>query len=144
MAKAPEQPNVHVRKPGDPNTPTVRTNDPISNEAERKMFEDEQRREDEESQRQMKEQEEQAKREQEEADQRRSLLQDIVKSPEGFVVRDESNGDALDKLVADGDAYKTNIQSGKGGLDVEERVFLSGKGYENLRSVFGPDMGVKK
>jgi hypothetical protein len=119
-------------RPTDPDD-LVRSNDPITNKAEQKRAEEAQVDLEEESRRQEEEQTKQAEEEQRRADERREAMQEIVKSPEGFVVRTEDNA-----------AYQTNVQSGKGGLDVEERVYLAERGYTQLRDVFGPDLGAKK
>lgn len=144
-AAKPSQPTVHVAQPSKTDTKTIETNDPVTNEAERKVAEEELSKP---QQRQMEEdlkaQEEEQKRQQELADQRRTLMQDIVKSPEGFVVLEDSNRDALEDARVEGLVSHTNVQSGKGGLDVEERYFITDKGYSQLRQVFGENMGVKK
>jgi hypothetical protein len=142
----PLQPNTQVRMPPRPTDPDdlVRSNDPITNKAEQKRADEAQVDLDEESRRQEEEQKKQAEEEQRRADERREAMQEIVKSPEGFVVRTEDNAGALDALVTEGTAYQTNVQSGKGGLDVEERVYLAERGYTQLRDVFGPDLGAKK
>jgi len=64
-----------------------------------------------------------------------SLMKSIYASNEGFAVR--KDGDDLDYALAEGLVYMNAVQSGKGGLDVEERVYLSDKGYNILRDYHG-------
>jgi hypothetical protein len=141
----PKQPTVHVRQPPRDDTPTIRTNDPVTNEAERRIAEEEQTGPQEQAAREaQKAQEEEAKRQQELADQRRELSKSILSSNEGFVAVDDSNREGVEDARREGIVHVYTVQSGPGGLDVEERVEVTSKGYENLRSVFGENLGVKK
>lgn len=133
----PSQPTVHAKGP------TTPSNDPITNEAERKLAEEELGGTDQ-TEADLKAQEEEIREQQRLADQRRTLMQDLVKSPEGFVVLDQSNSEVLEDARVQGLVYHTNVQAGRGGLEVEERYFLADKGYQSLRSVFGEDLGVKQ
>lgn len=143
--EAPAQPTVHVQQPPKADTKTIRTNDPVTNQAEKQLAEKElEGPEREEQERLIKEQEEEAKRQQELADQRRQLMQDVIKSNEGFIKREEGNAEAVDDAWREGLLYSETVQSGPGGLEVEERFFVTSQGYENLRSVFGQNMGVQK
>lgn len=139
---APSQPTTQVRQPGSPDTKTIRTNDPVTNKAEEQLANEQQEEDDAIAEEQMRQQEEEAERQQEEFKLRQDILKEIAKSPEGFVVREEGNSEALGLAQAQGLVYHNNVQSGKGGLDVEERYYISHDGFENLRTAFGPSLGV--
>lgn len=139
---APSQPTTQVRQPGSTETKTIRTNDPVTNKAEEQLAEEQQREDDAIAEEQMRQQEEDAKRQQEEFQLKQDILKAIVQSPEGFVVREDGNSEALGLAQAEGLVYHNNVQSGKGGLDVLERYYLSASGYDNLRTAFGPKLGV--
>jgi len=140
---APAQPTVQVRQPDSPDTKTIRTNDPVTNKAEQSLAEEAARDEAAIGEEQERAAAEEAKRLEEEHQAKMELLQAIVQSPEGFVVRGDDNDAAFGLAAADGLVYHNNVQSGKGMLDVEERVYLSSKGMENLTTAFGPSMGRK-
>jgi small-conductance mechanosensitive channel len=145
MAEKPKQPAVHVAQPPRQDTKTVESNDPVTNEAERRIAQDELTGPDEERARaEQQAQEEEAKRQQELADQRRTLMQDILKSNEGYVVREEGNQEALEDARTQGLVHAYTVQSGPGGLEVEERYAVSDKGYSSLREVFGENLGVAR
>ena len=133
MAK---QPTVQVRQPARDDTPTMETNDPVTNQAERQLAEDAQAELDARS-------EEEAARAQEEHDMTMDLMRAIVESPEGFVPVEEGNAEAVGLAYGRGLIYFSNVQGGKGGLDVIERAFLSAAGADSLRTAFGPGMGKK-
>jgi hypothetical protein len=137
----PSQPTTQVRQPDSPDTKTIRTNDPITNKEEERLANEAQEEQEQIGEEQRKQQDEDAKRQQEEFKARQDLLKEIVQSNEGYVVRDEGNQKALDLAMADGSVYCVNVQSGRGGLDVEERVFLSESGTSQLKTAFGPGMG---
>lgn len=140
---APAQPTTQVRQPPSPDTPTIRSNDPVTNAAEFRLAEQTQQM-NEEQQRQVQEQQEQeAKRQQELHDQRMELVRGVVQSNEGFVVLEDGNRDAVEDARVQGLVYITPVQSGPGGLEVEERVFLAAKGTDMLRTAFGENMGRK-
>lgn len=141
--EAPKQPTVHVQQPPKQDTKTIRSNDPVTNEAERRIAEEELGPDDEAAKQQQQQQEEEARRQQELADQRRELMQQILKSPEGYVIGEESNLEALEEARTQGLVHYYTVQSGKGGLDIEERYEVTSQGYEQLRSVFGQNFGVK-
>lgn len=138
---APKQPTTQVRQPDSPDTPTIETNDPITNREEERLAREAQEEQEAVSQEQVRMQEEEAKRAQEEHQARQDTLRAIAQSPEGFVVRDDTNREGLDLALVDGSIYYSNVQSGPGGLEVQERAFLSASGYEQLRTAFGPSMG---
>lgn len=142
-SEAPKQPTVHVQQPPKQDTKTVRSNDPVTNEAERRIAEEELGPDDEAAKASQQQQEEEAQHQQELADQRRELMQEILSSPEGYVVGEEGNLEALEEARTQGLVHYYTVQSGKGGLDVEERYEVTGQGYEQLRSVFGQGLGVK-
>jgi hypothetical protein len=141
---APSQPTVQVRQPSSPDTKTIRSNDPVTNKAEQSLAEEAAADEAAIGEEQERAAAEEAKRLEEEHQVKMELLQEIVQSPEGFVVRNKDNNDAYDLASVDGLVYHNNVQSGKGMLDVEERVYLSSKGMESLTTAFGPSMGRKK
>jgi hypothetical protein len=138
---APKQPTTQVRQPDSPDTKTIRTNDPITNREEERLATEAQQEQDEIGEQQRKQQDEEAKRQQEEFKLRQNTLKQIVQSNEGFVVRDEGNTKGLELAQAEGHVYFANQQSGPGGLEVEERAYLSASGYEQLRTAFGPGLG---
>jgi hypothetical protein len=140
---APSQPTVQVRQPGSPDTKTIRSNDPVTNRAEQSLAEEAARDEAAIGEEQARAAAEEAKRLEEEHQMKMELLLAIVQSPEGFVVRDEDNDDAFGLASVDGLVYHNNVQSGKGMLDVEERVYLSSKGMDSLTTALGPSMGRK-
>lgn len=145
MPDKPKQPTVQVQQPPKQGTKTIESNDPVTNEAEQRIAQNELTGPDEERARaEQQAQEEEAKRQQELADQRRTTMQDILKSNEGFLVRDEDNADALEDARVQGLVHSYTVQSGPGGLDVEERYSVTDKGYSSLRSVFGENLGVRK
>jgi hypothetical protein len=144
-APKPSQPTVHVAQPPKDNTKTIESNDPVTNESERKIAEQElENPEQQRIEEELRAQEEEQQRQQELADQRRELMQEVLKSPEGFVVREEGNQEALEDARVEGLLSHTNVQSGPGGLEVEERYFMTEKGYSQLRAVFGENLGVQK
>lgn len=63
------------------------------------------------------------------------FMEGLYNSNEGFAPR--KDGDDLDYALAEGLVYMNAVQSGPGGLDVEERVFLTDKGYNILRDYHG-------
>lgn len=138
MAK---QPTVQVRQPDSPDTKTMETNDPVTNQAERQLAEEAQAEADARSEEEVRKQEEDAARAQEEHDMTMELMRAIVGSPEGFVPVEEGNNEAVSLAFSRGLVYFSNVQRGPGGLEVEERVFLSGAGADALRTAFGPGMG---
>lgn len=125
------QPTVH--EPG--------TTDPVTNAAEARLQEDQRVRDEEEEKRKIAEQEEQAKKEQELFETRQNVMKSILQSDEGFVVLDDSNRDGIEEARKEGLVYHANQQRG---IEVEERYYLSQKGYDALRTSLGPDMGKKK
>lgn len=141
MAK---QPTVQVRQPARDDTPTMETNDPVTNQAERQLAEQAQAELDARSEEEVRRQEEEAARAQEEHDMTMDLMRAIVESPEGFVPVEEGNAEAVGLAYGRGLIYFSNVQGGKGGLDVIERAFLSAAGADSLRTAFGPGMGKGK
>jgi hypothetical protein len=139
----PKQPTTQVRQPDSPDTKTMRSNDPITNREEERLANEAQQEIDRISEEQVKQQEEEAKRQQEEHDKKMELYKSIISSPEGFVKPDEGNTEAVGLALSEGTVYNTPVQSGKGGLDVEERYYLSAEGVEKLRTAFGPSLGKK-
>lgn len=142
--KPPAQATTQVRMPPSDNNRVMNTNDPITNAAEEQRAQMDQEDQDARAEEERKRQEEEAKKQQEQHEQRMSLMRELVESPEGFVVRTEDNMEAVSLALRDGQVYMNNVQAGKGGLDVEERVFLSSQGYDALRTAFGPEMGKNK
>lgn len=141
---APKQPNVQVRQPARDDTPTIETNDPVTNQAERQLAEEAQAEVDRRSEEEVARQEEEAAHQQELHDMRMDLMRAIVDSPEGFVPVEDGNREAVSAALAEGHVYLNNVQRGPGGLEVEERVFLADAGFGSLRSAFGPGLGKGK
>lgn len=137
----PRQPTAQVRQPPSPDTPTIRSNDPVTNEAELRLAQEDQEQREEEEKRLQQEQEEKAKKDQELFETRQEIMKTILQSDEGFVVADDGNRDAIEEARKEGLVYHSNVQRG---IEVEERYFLSDKGYQALRTTLGPDMGKKK
>lgn len=140
---APKQPTVQVRQPARDDTPTIESNDPVTNQAERQLAEEAQAELDARSEEDVRRQEEEAARAQELHDMRMDLMRAIVDSPEGFVPLEDGNREAVDAALAEGHVYMNNVQRGPGGLEVEERVFLADSGFGSLRTAFGPGLGRK-
>lgn len=130
-----------MRQPPSPDTPTIRSNDPVTNEAELRLAQEDQEQREEEEKRLQQEQEEKAKKDQELFETRQEIMKTILQSDEGFVVADDGNRDAIEEARKEGLVYHSNVQRG---IEVEERYFLSDKGYQALRTTLGPDMGKKK
>jgi hypothetical protein len=84
---APSQPTVQVRQPSSPDTKTIRSNDPVTNKAEQSLAEEAAQDEAAIGEEQERAAAEEAKRLEEEHQVKMELLQEIVQSPEGFVVR---------------------------------------------------------
>jgi hypothetical protein len=63
----------------------------------------------------------------------KTVLKSIVDSNEGYILRNESNANQVDSLADQQFVYVNNVQSGKGGYDVEERVYLTESGYSKTR-----------
>lgn len=124
--------------------PTTHTRlDPINTAAEDKMVQEERERAERDEQEAVRAQEEEAKKQQELFEQRQNVMLDIIRSAEGFVVQSEDNGEAISEAYKEGLIYQSNVQRGPGGLEVEERWFLSSKGFDALRNTLGPNMGKK-
>lgn len=140
---APKQPTTQVRQPDSPDTKTIRSNDPVTNREEERLANEALEGEEWANEQARQQQEDEARQAQEDFQEKQDTLKAILDSPEGFVVREEGNTKGLDLAIMDGSIYYSNVQSGKGGLDVQERAFLSGHGYEQLRTAFGPSMGRK-
>jgi hypothetical protein len=118
-----------------------RPGDPVTNATEEQMLKEQQQRDEEAERKAIEEQEERARVEQENFEKRQNLMMEIIKSPEGFVVQEEGNSEAVSLAYQEGLVYYSNVQSGPGGIEVQERVFLSQKGYDALRTTLGPNMG---
>jgi type VI protein secretion system component VasK len=149
-ATAPKQPTVQVRQPPSDETRTVRTNDPVTNATETELANRDQQIDEEQQQAAIEEQERVAKRQQDEHNASMDLMKSIMQSNEGFIERpaspevkegEEPPVDPLLVATQNDYVYMNNVQSGPGGLEVQERVFLTSKGYDALRTAFGPGMG---
>ncbi len=64
-------------------------------------------------------------------DEIKGTLKKILDSNEGYVVRGES--DDFSDLESQGLVYMSAVQSGPGGLEVEERYYLTQSGYDKLK-----------
>jgi hypothetical protein len=120
-----------------------RPGDPVTNAAEKRLQEQQQVDQGQQEEEQIKQQEEEAKRQEEEFNKRQDLMVEVIKSPEGFVEKSEDNSEAIGLALKEGYVYSSNVQSGPGGLEVQERYFLSQKGFDSLREHLGPTMGKK-
>lgn len=126
----PSQPTVHVSTAKPETNRTMQTNDPVTNEAELRLARSQEEQDAEAAAEEKKRQDEEAARQQEEEKQRISLIQSITKSNEGFIKVDDGNREGVELARTAGQVYLQNVQSGPGGLEVEERVFLSKEGQD--------------